>query len=79
MKTYTKIVLKYNKPKFQSYHSGDEFYVDLDPNSGGYPYQVNAHNAHDFKTVEKAQAYPTSSWDDFRVVELIFTVTEKAL
>lgn len=79
MNTYKKIVLKYNNPQFRSYQDGDEVYVDLDPQSGGYPYQVNAHKAHDFKTVEKARAYPTSSCDDFSIVELTFSVSEKDL
>lgn len=79
MTTYKKIVLKYNKPEFRSYHTGDEVYVDLDQQSGGYPYQVSAHKAHDFKTIEKAKAYPRSSCDDFSIVELTFSVTEKAV
>ena len=34
-----------------------EKFVDLDYNSGGYPYDTSIDNAHDFKTVEAAEKY----------------------
>lgn len=71
-----KIVLKYNNPQFQSYHQGNEVFVDLDSASGGYPYQVNAMKAYDFGTIEKAKEYPCSR-DDFSVVELTYDVSER--
>ena len=69
-----KIALKYNNPEFRSFHNGDEIYVALDDRSGGYPYQVNAFNAHGFKSEKHAIDYIGS--DDFSVVTLKITVEE---
>lgn len=71
-----RIVLKYNNPKLQSYHKAGDVYVALDSHSGGYPYQVSAMEAHNFKTVEEAMKY-AGHFDDFSVVELTVKVYEK--
>lgn len=49
------------------YDNGD--FVALDQASGGYPYGVSIDRAHDFRSEQKALAYPSSS-EHFTYVEV---------
>ena len=70
----TKIFLQYKKNTCTYWDKDKDYmpFVDLDSNSGGYPYEVEINRAHDFKTVEKAKEYDRRGEFDVRIVEITY-------
>jgi hypothetical protein len=57
---------------------GEDAFVKLDSNSGGYPYPVGINRAHDFKTLDAARKYAgMGGLGEFTpmVVEVTYKVT----
>lgn len=68
----TKVFLQY-KNSTSSYWEKDYLpFVDLDSNSGGYPYEVEINRAYDFKTIERAKEYDRRGEFDVRIVEITY-------
>lgn len=55
--TRKKVVLMYREPPSENYYTEQHMFVDLDQQSGGYATRATMLQAHDFQTVEKANAY----------------------
>ncbi|AND74943.1 hypothetical protein pf16_20 [Pseudomonas phage pf16] len=72
----TKIILKFNNPTLRTWQKPDEVYMAFD--SDGYPYGVSIDKARDFKTVEAAREFAGNK-DDFSIIELKTTYTEKVI
>lgn len=52
-------------------------FVALDAHSGGYPYAVEIHGAHDFKSAEKANSYQRSfAYFIVRKVRVTYEIVE---
>lgn len=75
--TETKIVLMYKTKPTEQWSTDQDMFVDLDLGSGGYPTRTRASNAHDFKTVEKANQYNADN--EFVLTELTATYVAKEL
>jgi hypothetical protein len=56
----------------------DELFVDVDCNSGGYPYAVTAMQAHDFKSTDDALRY-IGHFKNMEVVELEMQFTVRKI
>jgi hypothetical protein len=82
-KTKTKIAIRYidttpEKNGRPWLDDEDELFVDIDYNSGGYPYAVTAMQAHDFKSTDDALRY-IGHFKNMEVVELEMQFTVRKI
>jgi hypothetical protein len=65
--TKTVVVLQYDKDP--------NLFVDIDNNSGGYPYEVDIYRAYNFRTIEAAIKYAARDRMTPRTVSVTYSIT----